>query len=478
MHIFKIILCVFIFQLTLWAQAPDTIWTRVFGGDISQDWGFSFVATGDSGFVILGATQKDNSLEDLWIFKIDKNGHLLWSKTYGNPQSYYEIGRCIIKTKDDNFIVCGFCTRDHNDFNWLLKFNSEGDTLWTRTCGISGLSAGAWSVKEVENNNLVVLGITTSFPEDLGLSLNKVDSSGQTLWSKFYPNAASFVALPTFIVTKDNNYVLLSNVNGPSDVLLLKTDSEGDTIWTRTFGGAGWQYGYSIVEAPDGGYIITGSADPPVSQNYQDLWIFKVGPNGDLIWSRTYGESAGSEIGYGIIRVPPDGYLIAGSRGIFDSDIWIMRINSVGDTLWTKTVGGQNTDESYAALKTFDDGYLILGWSSSFGFSNSWLIKLAQEPSFVQGSQEIISTEYSIFQNYPNPFNPSTTIEYSVPHLTQVQVKVFDVLGNEIETLVNEEKPSGTYRVNWNAANLAGAIYFYQLRTGDFIQTKKMILLK
>ena len=85
---------------------------------------------------------------------------------------------------------------------------------------------------------------------------------------------------------------------------------------------------------------------------------------------------------------------------------------------------------------------------------------------------------YKLSQNYPNPFNPSTKIKYSIPHLTQVKIKVFDILGNEIETLVNSEKPAGTYELNWNAANLPSGIYFYQLRAGDFINTKKMILLK
>ena len=78
----------------------------------------------------------------------------------------------------------------------------------------------------------------------------------------------------------------------------------------------------------------------------------------------------------------------------------------------------------------------------------------------------------------PNPFNPSTKIKYSVPQTSQLQIKVFDLLGNEIETLVNEEKPTGTYELNWNAANLPSGIYFYRLKAGDYINTKKMILIK
>jgi hypothetical protein len=92
--------------------------------------------------------------------------------------------------------------------------------------------------------------------------------------------------------------------------------------------------------------------------------------------------------------------------------------------------------------------------------------------------QNALPTEFSLLQNFPNPFNPSTTIKYSVPQQSQVKIKVFDVLGEEIETLVNEEKPAGTYELTWNATNLPSGVYFYRLQVGDFIQTKKMILIK
>ena len=89
-----------------------------------------------------------------------------------------------------------------------------------------------------------------------------------------------------------------------------------------------------------------------------------------------------------------------------------------------------------------------------------------------------IPTEFLLTQNYPNPFNPSTKIRYSVPQSSNVIIKVFDILGNEIETLVNEEKPVGTYEITWYAASLPSGIYFYTINAGSFIETKKMILLK
>jgi hypothetical protein len=101
-------------------------------------------------------------------------------------------------------------------------------------------------------------------------------------------------------------------------------------------------------------------------------------------------------------------------------------------------------------------------------------------------NESLIPSEFKLEQNYPNPFNPSTKIKYNIPSViasgtTQsqfVSLKVYDVLGNEVATLVNEEKPAGSYEVEFNAANLSSGIYFYKLQTGAFVETKKMILLK
>jgi hypothetical protein len=89
-----------------------------------------------------------------------------------------------------------------------------------------------------------------------------------------------------------------------------------------------------------------------------------------------------------------------------------------------------------------------------------------------------IVSNFNLSQNYPNPFNPTTTIKYSVPKLSLVTIKIYDVLGSEVATLLNEEKPIGTYELNWNVANLSSGIYFYQLKAGSYVETKKMILLK
>jgi len=105
-------------------------------------------------------------------------------------------------------------------------------------------------------------------------------------------------------------------------------------------------------------------------------------------------------------------------------------------------------------------------------------IEWINNASSIKNNENGIIRDYRLDQNFPNPFNPSTKIKYSVPQMSNVVIKVFDVLGNEITTLVNEEKPIGTYELDWNAANLPSGVYFYQLKAGSFVETKKMVLMK
>jgi hypothetical protein len=158
----------------------------------------------------------------------------------------------------------------------------------------------------------------------------------------------------------------------------------------------------------------------------------------------------------------------------------LIKTDASGDTLCTKTFGGDDFDYGNSVLQTMDEGYSIAGLTSSFGagYFDVWLIKLAADsPSFVRNEIRILYA-YSLEQNYPNPFNPSTKIQYSIPNTSNVIISVFDILGNKIETLVNEEKQAGTYEITWFAEGLPSGVYFYQMQAGFFIETKKMLLMK
>jgi len=110
-----------------------------------------------------------------------------------------------------------------------------------------------------------------------------------------------------------------------------------------------------------------------------------------------------------------------------------------------------------------------------------WNIRKYSQPGFIPVgvNEEIITpSEFVLYQNYPNPFNPLTTIRYEIPQTGFVTIRVYDILGREVAALVNEEKPAGSYEVIFNASQLSSGVYFYRIKTEEFVQTKKLILMK
>lgn len=109
---------------------------------------------------------------------------------------------------------------------------------------------------------------------------------------------------------------------------------------------------------------------------------------------------------------------------------------------------------------------------------SNYQILIGNSDFIMTKEKEILPTEFRLYQNYPNPFNPTTTIKYSIPKSSFVKIIVYDILGNEIATLVNEDKTSGYYSIAFYANKLASGIYFYRMQAGNFVETKKLILIK
>ena len=189
-----------------------------------------------------------------------------------------------------------------------------------------------------------------------------------------------------------------------------------------------------------------------------------------------------------------------GGGGVFRStnngSSWIEVNNGLtNDHVWTLSASGTNlfagTYSSGAFLSTNNGtNWIKIGLNTyvldfavcetnifAAAFGGVYRRPLSELVS-VSKEVNVLSQDYTLYQNYPNPWNPSTNIKYSIPKTSQVSIKVYDIIGNEIKTLVNEDKPAGAYELTWNAGNLPSGIYFYRLQAGSFIETKKMILLK
>ncbi|MEE9449931.1 MAG: FG-GAP-like repeat-containing protein, partial [Ignavibacteriaceae bacterium] len=154
---------------------------------------------------------------------------------------------------------------------------------------------------------------------------------------------------------------------------------------------------------------------------------------------------------------------------------------TITDWLWDfgddSTSTEQNPTHTYFVADTFTVSLSVSGPGGSNTLIRENYI-IVTDPASIQELSDDLPTEFKLYNNYPNPFNPTTKIKYQIPELSFVTLKVFDVLGSEVATLVNEEKPAGSYEVEYNTIELPSGIYFYSLQAGEFVETKKMVLLR
>jgi hypothetical protein len=182
-------------------------------------------------------------------------------------------------------------------------------------------------------------------------------------------------------------------------------------------------------------------------------------------------------------RTSDEGFILAGSTNSFGAgnyDFWLVRVNADGDSLWSCTFGGDADEECYSAQQTSDGGYVLGGYTKSFSggsWSDIWLVKTGPELP-VEPRANLVPVEYALYQNYPNPFNPSTQIAYELTKAGHVSLIVYDLLGREVGTLVDEVQSIGCHSIIFDGSGLASGVYVYRLQAGDFVATKKMVLLK
>jgi len=289
-----------------------------------------------------------------------------WTRTYGGPSNDY--GSSVQQTQDGGYIVAGtYDIYGANPQVYLVKTNASGDTLWTRNYGGASNEEG-WSVRQTSDGGYVVAGYTGSFGNGWQVYLIKTNASGDTLWTRIYGGAASEECY-SVQQTQDSGYVIAGNTasfGNQSQVYLIKTNSSGDTLWTRTYGGTNNDMGYSVQQTSDAGYIVAGEASS--FGNGRQVYLVKTNATGDTLWTRTYG-GASTDFGYSVQQTQDSGYVIAGSTTSFGNgyQVYLVKTNATGDTLWTKTYGGMSDDPGKSVQQTTDGGYIIAGYTNSFG---------------------------------------------------------------------------------------------------------------
>jgi hypothetical protein len=454
------------------AQAPDTLWTKTFG-ESEYDEGYSVQQTADGGYIITGVTESFGAGGfDVWLIKTNSSGDTLWTRTFGGSDD--DVGYSVQQTTDGGYIIVGYTFSLYTERDiWLIKTDGGGDSVWTKIYGDISPDVG-YSVQQTTDGGYIVSGVN-----DGVAWLLKTDGSGNTIWTKgfegTYPEWANSVEQTT-----DGGYVTVGfkwvySNNHRTDVWLIKTDANGDTLWTKTFGGDAYDFSRSVQQTSDEGYIILGKTVPYPSLS-GDILLIKTDANGDTLWTKTLGGSR-DDSGSSIQQTNDSGYIITGfsdTTPVGGSYIWLLRTDSKGDTLWIKTFGGSSYDRGNSVQITSDGGYIITG-SIDYDIC---LIKTIPDPLYITETKNATVSSYYLHQNYPNPFNPSTTIAFDLPKSSEVILKVFNILGEEVATLVSERLTAGSYSYEWDASNLASGVYLYRLKAGDYVETRKMVVMR
>lgn len=251
------------------------------------------------------------------------------------------------------------------------------DTLWTRTYGGAGFDVG-FSVVEAYDGGYIVAGLTQSFGAAVyDIFAMKLDSNGDSVWVKTY-GGDDYESGGRIAKTFDSCYVIIGATRSygggqpnTDNVFIIKIDSAGDTVWTKVYGGEYYDGGMQIAESENADLIAAGYSD-------NDIYIIKMLANGDTLWTRTFGlqepDCAND------IHSVPNGYIFAGysqSYGAGDKDIYVAKINEGGDVIWKRVFGDEAYDIASSVTYAENGGFLIAGTTTSFGAGSSDIYALS-----------------------------------------------------------------------------------------------------
>jgi hypothetical protein len=417
-------------------------------------YGWDVIERKDGGFLVAGSITPFST--SVLLMNVDINGNLIWEKHLCSG-----LVRSITYSDSNNYILAGITNNDV----LIVKINSLGDTLWTNTIN-KPTEEYATKIINTSDGGYAITGWLRN--KNLDIYLIKTDENCDTLWSKSYGDYETDQGYDIRQLP-DNGFIIAGTTRGGSELdfhssaYVIRTDSIGGLLWTKSYSINGIADCHGIVASNDGGFVLAGSTQD--RQNYlNELFLLKIDPQGDSLWIKTYQDNIASTISS--IQQTFDGkFVFTGGSGILKTDIG-------GNIIWSKIINGWGL----SIKETSDQGYIISGVSDSN--YDILLVKIPKDGISNVEEATTVPSGYVLFQNHPNPFNPETTIKFSVPTVDDVTISIYNITGQ----LLKEEQltvPPGTFSYTFDAQNLSSGIYFYQLSTkSGFRQIKKMVFQK
>jgi uncharacterized delta-60 repeat protein len=389
----------------------------------------------------------------------------------------------------------------------LYRFNADGTVDTSFGNGgravhrFTGNSAGSlYGIKVLDDGRILVTGVSSTihgFGAMQFLSNGQLDTTfGNGGIARINYSIGGHSVASLFL---PDNSILMATVDiSPTNIVLARMDAFGNPY--QNFGNNGivetgivGKYNFSGGETlllTEDNKILLSATTPNSSPTKFSVFRFFLDGSIDSTFG-TYGRAdiqlTSDDVCYNMKFDAEGKILLVGKVSGDGGRAGLVRLNSDGtpDTTFApdgkfiydlNSVYGTNYLRSCLPLSNGD--ILAAGFDYTSNSGDYVVVKLTQNPTGVEYQNSIKPTDFVLYQNYPNPFNPTTKISYSIPERSNVILKVYDVLGNEVANLVNEEKDRGVYSINFDASALASGMYLYRLQAGSFIETKKLILIK
>ncbi len=403
--------------------APSNTFVQAWGG-ANGETGYSHVQTSDGGYAVVGRTTNYGAgSADMFLTKYDSSGTLSWSRTWGGAGVDY--GFSLVQTSDGGYAVTGFTTSHGAGSGdmFLAKYDSSGTLSWSRTWGGAGVDYG-YSLVQTSDGGYAVTGYSTSYGAGSDdMSLIKYDSSGTLSWSRTSGGTGADVG-EYLVQTSDGGYAVIGYTTsygaGSQDMFLAKYDSSGTLSWSRTWGGAGIDYGFSLVQTSDGGFAVSGSTTS-YGAGSDDMTLIKYDSSGTLSWSRTWG-GTGADYGDSLVQTSDGGFAVSGSTasyGAGSEDMFLAKYDANGTLSWSRTWGGTGADSSYSFVQTSDGGYAVAGDTASYGAgSDDMFLAKYDANGTITGCLSTMCTSPTASVSSPSPSTSSPSPSTSSPSAT------------------------------------------------------------
>gem|GEM_PF-889316 len=450
---------------------------------------------------IVGTSQRDSlgNSSDLVLLKYSNSGLKLMEKRYSGNTNYYYVGGKSLCFLNDIIYISGLIFEENggNGVKYCATFayNLNGDLLWIDKYGgndgrtdCHGLYIGY-----DKDNNIYTGGY--SFPDSLsyneGFFVQKFTPNGTNLWRKstfFYWRSYPYA----MEVSPNGNVYLGGGINHSSssslDMGIVKYDSSGNLIWTKIFSHefennkvGSYDYIHDIKIDKKENVYFTGRDIVP--GNFLDIATGKVDSSGNTIWLNHFDPRASDDdVGISLALDDSNNVYVTGITGFSQgSDVVTLRINNNGEFKWHKifsSISPSSSDEGHSIAIDTQSNILVGGFSGTTPSTVDMIaIKYSQSTNINSITTNI--DDFKLFQNYPNPFNPVTTISFTINNKANYELKIFDITGKQLVTILNKQLNSGSYNVSWDASAYPSGIYFYGLyKDGEKFDMKKMILIK